>query len=907
MEPRAVDVTRSVRTLVRKVIGVGRDAPAAPVTGTGGPADEHPFSRSSRLAGPALGERLEALERAGVRLFPHPFASALAIVSDCDKSQRSDFLGYRGLLVDEMGLDFGDSCRLMRRSVASRFHDGLCFLRHDGAIEPEDAPDDATADALAQAMEFCELLREAHLGHVDHYHFLSGSGPRFFLLRDGERDDEGRWTVAVPDAIETRSNRQRGRPGNFNFRGDWMPVRVIVVQPATGPVPAGTTVTARLRADGRLVPFTRAGWQDEADDVADGAGWRPRLMEGGPIPAGFNVDAADPVFVDEIDAVQIVPPAGAAPIDVAAVLLVNVDRPMLRSMLATVHDEYGFRPPVITDHGSRFLVNATSESRHAAANAERSRELPMAALSSVVTDGPLRCSVLGDDPASFAYLLPELRTDFGTRFVNPGGGSCEVGQQIDLLNAVVPATARDGSSVYVARRTTARLPDGDDGPHPLASDQGTRSFPLRLEAILDEQPHRAGAVYPMYTHIGNLSPKSDRADPYLPRETVERLQDRVLNVGGRTPPAGRVWFTRASTLYDYALMMRSIADHVRRDDPDTVHVSSWTDPVLGQRLPRTACQLHGVTFHVDDAARARVRLDGEAITDLVRNPPDETGRPSVTVVGAGPRHVVLDDVDLVTAAGYETTGGLTYAWRDDPHGAFRGRAYAELALPDGGVGTLTWTPPDLHPAGAQLVACAVRPDTPGVRCALRVKTDTGGVFVFGDEGAGLEGDAADARYAFAPLPPDEWTLRLAPLHDLAWRAGARAGGPLPTHRVRSISILVAGPAGSRLHLDRLEFIRPATTPPVDPAGRCVVGGRVVDARGRAVPGTTVALRYVHDGRSIHRTETVRERRGGYAFPGVPVGAVVEVEASIGGRTYHPTRGPRLDVWGHDMSIDVPVA
>ena len=67
-------------------------------------------------------------------------------------------------------------------------------------------------------------------------------------------------------------------------------------------------------------------------------------------------------------------------------------------------------------------------------------------------------SVLGDDPESYTYLLPQLRGQWGVRFINPGGGSGELGAHIDMLDTVLPTRARDGSAIYVARRCAASLP-----------------------------------------------------------------------------------------------------------------------------------------------------------------------------------------------------------------------------------------------------------------------------------------------------------------------------------------------------------------------------------------------------------------------------------------------------------------
>jgi len=44
-----------------------------------------------------------------------------------------------------------------------------------------------------------------------------------------------------------------------------------------------------------------------------------------------------------------------------------------------------------------------------------------------------------------------------------------------------------------------------------------------------------------------------------------------------------------------------------------------------------SADLDGLTFYVPDPAATYVKIDGEKVTGLKRNPPDHTGRPSVSL------------------------------------------------------------------------------------------------------------------------------------------------------------------------------------------------------------------------------------------------------------------------------------
>ena len=137
-------------------------------------------------------------------------------------------------------------------------------------------------------------------------------------------------------------------------------------------------------------------------------------------------------------------------------------------------------------------------------------------------------------------------------------------------------------------------------------------------------------TWPIYTHLGALADKRI-PHPYFEQGPLLAFQDRVLNISGSVPGHARLWFSRASVIYDYALILRGIGAHVTRRTANHIAIASWHDDVLTKTLPRSPGQLYGLIFYVDEPAEAKVELDGEAIETLFRNRPDETGRSSVTI------------------------------------------------------------------------------------------------------------------------------------------------------------------------------------------------------------------------------------------------------------------------------------
>ena len=263
-----------------------------------------------------------------------------------------------------------------------------------------------------------------------------------------------------------------------------------------------------------------------------------------------------------------------------------------------------------------------------------------------------------------------------------------------------------------------------------------------------------------------------------------------------------MWFSRATTHYDYALMLRSIGVNITRPAPDTIAIRSWTDACLGKTLPRSTGQLYGLTFYVDEPSRAKVLLDGVAIEHLFRNPPDETGRSSVTIAACDLRYTVFDQLDpaynpsaagkpapekgdLANSAALLT--GARWSWRAG-NGAGRSAGRLELLSPppdrlaDRAVGSIRIPMFGWAPSGAQAASLLCRTSA-GARFGVVLETRTGGRFYFGNEAWETIGGAPiTARYRLIAAEGEDGLSRTIPFHDLAWGPGAQLGGPMPIIR-----------------------------------------------------------------------------------------------------------------------------
>ena len=458
-----------------------------------------------------------------------------------------------------------------------------------------------------------------------------------------------------------------------------------------------------------------------------------------------------------------------------------------------------------------------------------------------------------------------------------------------------------GSGIYIARRMLPNIRT----PPPGKPFDGTRSqhstFVERLDRVLDAAASSPGLAWPIYTHLGALERGaiSGLPSPYLEGAALGELQDRVFNLSGTVAADRRTWFCRASTLYDYALMLRKITDRVERPDPDTVSIRSWNDPILDTTLPLAPSQLYGLTFYVDDPRRARVLLDGEPIPTLVRNPPDATGRPSVTVAECEIRHVLFERLDPAHNLPDEIGLEGEWQWRED-----EGRAFGRLTAADGDrLARLRLPLFGLQPWGAQLLALDLR-RPPGARLGLLIESRTGGRFFFGDPGLDerLE-EPPTARYLFAPDDPPGWRRLVAPFHDLDWAPGAQPGAaPMPNHPLEALTLLAEpGDDGQGVDLAGVALLRPRATG-LGADAYCMAG-RVPDFEPHQRVFAAAA-----EAPSSEVHECAVDPRGHFCFSRLPPG-IYRLWTESGKRQLCDRRGPLVELSANlpSLVLDRPVA
>jgi hypothetical protein len=421
------------------------------------------------------------------------------------------------------------------------------------------------------------------------------------------------------------------------------------------------------------------------------------------------------------------------------------------------------------------------------------------------------------------------------------------------------------------------------GFHRMSDPTHLRGRELRVEEARVGSVHSVGAVIELglrrlqegtgravvlYTHYGDFQMPGAPAEPtasYPFHENAgkgfEMLRALHYNVFGDLPLRSRIWVTTVPSLLRYSLARRSVEPHARIDyEGSRVELESFHDPVLGRSLPSTPeswGELHGLTFYVRHAGEARVSLDGRPMGAFKRNPADDSGRESITLVDDSSPLAALDEVDPTLQGRVGVRGGRLVMRQG---GLSRGRRRAALFM-EGPEAELDFDPGALSSEGSSFFHFEYR-KTGDFALQLGWE-DARGVRTVARE-AGTDA-SVDQGWTIPRQPPGELGEVVLDYADLERpRAGFIV---VPRALVRRLFVRVRGArAGDVLELDRVAFLREDPRPLHLRGATVRLGGRVAGLPNRLVYALV-------DGEP---KEVLTDADGYYALPAVPRGAVVQL-------------------------------
>ncbi len=258
---------------------------------------------------------------------------------------------------------------------------------------------------------------------------------------------------------------------------------------------------------------------------------------------------------------------------------------------------------------------------------------------------------LGDVAGAPVYHA-DLTWDYGVRYVWRGRVTSVTGQGVPrrlggILNPRHPASSARTFAKEAAKGVLSRLGSRKYQPHgtnELVREDRLRSGHAVLEFVrsnphwggvsrgetatgfgevvhqdmLDRLEAREGACI-LYTHLGK-TPTPTRPFTHSGLDGWRRL--------ARAHHDGAILVTTTRRLLGTWVAAQAATWTTREDGGALVIDVRRGTPPAGATSTR---DLDGLSFYVPDAARARLTVDGVDIARFNRNPPDHTGRPSVSI------------------------------------------------------------------------------------------------------------------------------------------------------------------------------------------------------------------------------------------------------------------------------------
>lgn len=488
------------------------------------------------------------------------------------------------------------------------------------------------------------------------------------------------------------------------------------------------------------------------------------------------------------------------------------------------------------------------------------------------------------------YALVKTHGDFGA----PGDALSNVPK---MLAKIDPSVANFDSQRFLCRENV----------YCRQADQGSTAGGLIALSLTLISKGRS-VEHNWYTHFGTA-----RFDPTF-RATTETpfgpatiaafvdLSMHYYDPTAKRPLSQRVWVPPAGVWANYNILRAGVGDHLAVDpDTSTVRITSYLDPVLGTIFPDHSAgtrDLNGLTVFVKDSSVATLSIDGEPITHFVRNPADESGRQSITVVDDNTPTVILGKVAPEHFARIATVAGR-YEWITGQETSGPA-AFAKLVA-QSNFASVNFNMNSLSIYNATHVAFSyrVRRDdgsAPSGHASIVFKRADGAHIEFTEVIPATLASGSSYAIFDRRNSNQQWQSVTIPQYNLRWSedwVGRHL--PLVLGRIESVEVqLKDARPGDILEVGDLKTLRPSANG-IAPNQTLVVAGRVTGVAGKPVAGVSVTGDF--DG---VKRQTVTDDTGFYVFGDVKRGSVAAIKAG----PCTPTRGDLIELQANEMEVDI---
>lgn len=825
-----------------------------------------------------------------IRGLPYPFSHMETFSSDVDMQAPWRGAAIHRVMNQELGLNLSDSLWPLGSGLSSSLFSGPSTLNR-------------TPSGVDGLPTFALLLRQWHRGDFDQFHGWSEDGvPQLAnefnppIGLNGERS-----RVELPKL----------KPPADTFRSSLLRLHF------DRPPPEDMSITVRdFSGITQIYDSIAVNVGREVQKLSDGSDYIVELQS----PAGTSM-AAGTVQLEALASVEIIAPSCKQGCQTR---LTRLERDGFSRLVALRQAKFleqtNIRPALYTSHGGYTLTPGFGTGKtldvlpavlkETNAFSEGAAVANLAASHAFLTDILFRLGVIGVTPYEESYLR---KFDEVTPFISQSPRFYDL---YNVRRSHMPLHSIDSMGAFLDSMSSA-LPGVDPelmsetycGPSCLWSQGDAIGRELLVAEYL--QDRRPGTKFMWYIHFGSGGSTfmPDVRQPIAPNAMFwfRRLANRHYDFDRSIDDARRVWVPSASTWLRYLVTMQGLKDHVILSEAGEVKIESWWDSVIRRRVPDAQAgsrDLHGVTIYVPNGAEPKVSLDGRSITTFTRNPPDRTGRPSITLVDDNTPTVILDEVTLGMRGRVVISAGDFKDVAKAATPAASGERFASIVADDNGRANVLFEPADLELFNASHLHFAYRKAARSSTAALRLDLilEDGGVV-----SAAEPNNAPPPLSSYWTLPEaassNDWREVTLATHQLTWPrsvvSSRWARPPLPLGKVTGVRFSVTNAKPNEvIDLDDIAVLRPSGAGTA-PDGKLLVSGRVTGANQTPLQG--VAVNYEDDhGASV---STTTDSDGIYFFPLVGKGSRLQLHTLFDGRRCHPKQGAMIELRKNEAELD----
>ncbi|WP_375784452.1 carboxypeptidase-like regulatory domain-containing protein [Bradyrhizobium sp. Pha-3] len=846
-----------------------------------------------------------------VRSLPYPFSHVVSFISDVDEQRPWHGAAIHRVFNEDLGLTISDSLWPQGGTPLTSalfLGPGRLNRRNSGAgSEPT----------------FALLLRQWHRGNIDHFHGWSEDG----VLQLQNQIDPPLALSAVRTSQELPKvpvaiSGQEAQSVRFYFSAE-PPADLTIALHDT----QGKSISFNSGSIGRgkkvLVRVGKLGWIVEA--IVPSA-------DSGSTPLAIN-----PMLIDRVD--FIAPScAGGCPVSLTRVERDHFSRQIVLDEIPWLK-RWNIRPQITTSHGGNTLISGFGI-EGAALDLPRTPGTFLTDPATVVHREAMADRI--DTYAYYSDLLRELSVRAVWSYF-PAHGTDQYSFVLsdstasDLTNLT---TTYNG--LYDVRRTSISnfdpssvqaFADGMRLTAPEMSEEDRRSLycaptcdisqgdalPVLLSDSLYLINKGQKVRHFWYTHFGSGGSgfKASQEEPLTPKtlKWIRKLANQVYNFDGSVSLDRRPWSPPANTWFGYQIMQAGIKPNLKVGaGGSSVEITPWKDPVTHVTVPNLKAgtrDLHGLTLYVRDPEQASVDVGGKSVDTFTRNPPDETGKPSITIVGDNAPTPIIGKVALHDRGDVEIRSGKFVD-------ATPANDFVSLEADAAGQAEIVFEPWSLDLWNTSHLHFAIRKrlSTAGSSAAssdaalkIEMLMEDGGVVTALESAQPPADHEGSSVWVVPPLTvPDQWRTHTLDVARLAWPKPLAnqqdwRRPPLPLGRVREVRISLANAApGEAIDIRDLKALHPSGNGEAPDGGK-LIAGRVT--RDGSAPLALVPVQLTSSSGEV--VDTTTDVDGYYFFYHRRREEQLTIRAlGSSGLSCFPQQGRKIEVVKNEAELDIAI-